>query len=88
MTESQPSPREHRRPPAAAILAIPLVVAVILTLFAWPSSRMEPRDLPIGVAGPPAAANQIDAAPVRPRRGVRRPSLRHRGRRPRRDRGS
>ena len=50
---------EHR-PPAAAILVVPLVVAVVLTLFAWPSSRLEPRDLPIAVAGAPAAANAIE----------------------------
>jgi hypothetical protein len=50
---------EHR-PPAAAILAVPLVVAVVLTLFAWPSSRLEPRDLPVGVAGAPAAATALE----------------------------
>ena len=50
---------EHR-PPAAAILVVPLVVAVVLTLFAWPSSRLEPRDLPIAVAGAPAAAEAIE----------------------------
>ena len=46
----------HRRPSPAAILVVPIVLAVILTLFAWPSARLEPRDLPIGVAGPPAGA--------------------------------
>jgi len=49
---------EHR-PPAAAILVVPLVVALVLALFAWPSSRLEPRDLPIAVAGAPAAADAI-----------------------------
>jgi hypothetical protein len=44
------------RPPVAAILAVPLVVTLILTLFAWPNARLEPRDLPVGVAGPAAAA--------------------------------
>ena len=48
------------RPPAAAILVVPLVVALVLTLFAWPSSRLEPRDLPIGVAGAPAAATAVE----------------------------
>jgi hypothetical protein len=33
------------------ILAIPVVVAIVLTLFAWPNARLEPRDLPIGVVG-------------------------------------
>jgi hypothetical protein len=50
----------HRRPPAAAILIVPLVVAVLVTLFAWPSARLEPRDLPVGVAGAPAAAQQFE----------------------------
>ena len=50
---------EHR-PPAAAILVVPLVVALVLALFAWPSSRLEPRDLPIGVAGAPAAAGALE----------------------------
>ena len=48
------------RPPAAAILAVPVVVALVLTLFAWPSARLEPRDLPIGVAGAPPAAEAIE----------------------------
>jgi hypothetical protein len=42
-----------------AILVIPFLVALVVTLFAWPSSRLEPRDLPVGVAGPLAAADQI-----------------------------
>ena len=41
----------------AGILVVPVVVALVLVLFAWPSARLEPRDLPVGVAGPaPAAA--------------------------------
>jgi hypothetical protein len=39
------------RPRAIAILAVPFVAALVLTLFAWPSARLEPRDLPIGVVG-------------------------------------
>lgn len=49
-----------RRPkPAAAILIVPLLAAIVLTLFAWPSARLEPRDLPIGVAGARAASDPI-----------------------------
>ena len=51
----------RHKPPAAAILVIPLVVALVLTVFAWPNSRLEPRDLPVGVAGPAAAAAAIEA---------------------------
>jgi len=39
------------RPPLAGILIVPLIAAVVLALFAWPSSRMEPRGLPLGAVG-------------------------------------
>ena len=32
-------------------VAIPVLVALTLTLFAWPASRLEPRGLPLGVVG-------------------------------------
>jgi hypothetical protein len=54
------SPTAHRRPSPAAILLVPLVVAIVLTAFAWPNARLEPRDLPVGVAGAPAAAEAIE----------------------------
>jgi hypothetical protein len=54
------SPNSHHLPPVAAILVVPLVVALILTLFAWPTARLEPRDLPVGVAGPAAATAPIE----------------------------
>jgi hypothetical protein len=49
-----------RRPPPLAILAVPLVVALALSLFAWPAAELAPRDLPIGVAGPAPAARAIE----------------------------
>ncbi|HEU0025151.1 MAG TPA: hypothetical protein VFQ12_10985 [Thermoleophilaceae bacterium] len=54
--------KSHRssKPSPAAILVVPLVVAVVLTLFAWPNARLEPRDLPIGVAGPAPAAQAVE----------------------------
>jgi len=51
---------KSHKPSPAGILVIPLVVGVILTLFAWPSARLEPRDLPIGVAGAPAGAQALE----------------------------
>jgi len=54
------SPSPHRRPPAAAILLVPIVVAIVLTLFAWPNARLAPHDLAVGVAGPPAATQPIE----------------------------
>jgi len=57
-----PSPsHSHRRPPAAAILLVPLIAAVIITLFAWPSARLEPRDLPVAVAGTGPQADAMAA---------------------------
>jgi predicted RNA-binding Zn ribbon-like protein len=53
------STRPHR-PSPAAIIIVPLAVALVLTLFAWPNARLEPRDLPIGVAGAPAAAEAVE----------------------------
>ena len=57
---SSSEPAAHRRPSPAAILLVPVVVALALTLFAWPSARLAPRDLPIGVAGAPAAAAAVE----------------------------
>jgi hypothetical protein len=57
--------RSVHRPPPATILVVPVVVAFVLTLFAWPSARLKPRDLPIGVAGPPPAAEAIEQRLVR-----------------------
>jgi hypothetical protein len=42
---------KNHAPSPLAILAVPVVVALVLTLFAWPSARLEPRDLPVGVVG-------------------------------------
>jgi hypothetical protein len=59
MTEQSTS--GHPRPsPLAALVIVPVVVAIILTLFAWPSAKLEPRDLPVGVAGPAAAVGQLE----------------------------
>ncbi|WP_059007074.1 hypothetical protein [Streptomyces specialis] len=44
---------------AIVILAIPAFVAFALWAFAWPAARSAPNDLPVGVAGPAAAAEQV-----------------------------
>src|ERR1044071_9307983 len=49
-----------RRPSWAVILLVPVAAALVLTLFAWPQARMEPRDLPVGVAGPTAQVQQLE----------------------------
>lgn len=54
-------PREHGGPnPLAVVIGVPILVAVMLSLFAWPSSQLEPRELPLGVAGPAPVAGMIE----------------------------
>ncbi|WP_369198296.1 ABC transporter permease [Streptomyces djakartensis] len=48
------------RPLIAVVVLVPVLAALALWAFAWPASRMAPRDLPLGVAGPPAAAAQVE----------------------------
>jgi hypothetical protein len=55
MTIHNHTKEDRRRPKVAAILIVPVVVAIVLTLFAWPNARLEPRDLPVGVVGPAPA---------------------------------
>ena len=59
MPEQSTSGHPHPSP-LAALVIVPVVVAIILTLFAWPSAKLEPRDLPVGVAGPAAAVGQLE----------------------------
>ncbi|MFJ4276417.1 ABC transporter permease [Streptomyces massasporeus] len=44
----------------AVVVLVPALAALALWAFAWPASRIAPRDLPLGVAGPPAAAAQVE----------------------------
>jgi hypothetical protein len=58
----RPTDPERRRGPGtlvATVVLVPALVALALVAFAWPSARLAPRDLPIGVAGPPQAATTI-----------------------------
>ncbi|MER5203305.1 ABC transporter permease [Streptomyces sp. NPDC002825] len=52
-------PAAGRRTLAVFVL-IPVVAALALAVFAWPAARIAPRDLPIGVAGPAAAADAVE----------------------------
>jgi hypothetical protein len=52
-----------RRVPVAGMIALlTAVLTVMLIAFAWPAARSEPRDLPLGVAGPAPAVAQITGA--------------------------
>jgi hypothetical protein len=53
------------RPPAALAVILPLalaaVLALLVTAFAWPASRIAPRDVPVGLAGPQPAVDALAA---------------------------
>ncbi|HWS31371.1 MAG TPA: hypothetical protein VN408_01365 [Actinoplanes sp.] len=56
-TEPTPWPKVFG---AAALLTV--IISLLLTAFAWPSVRSSVHDVPIAVAGPAAAVDQITAA--------------------------
>jgi hypothetical protein len=52
--------KQNRARLMAAAVAVPLFVVTALAAFAWPSARLEPRDLPFGIAGPPSVASALE----------------------------
>ncbi|MDX3526608.1 ABC transporter permease [Streptomyces sp. ID05-39B] len=59
-TASAPAARGPALRAIAVVLLVPLLSALALWAFAWPAARTAPRDLPLGVAGPPAATAGIE----------------------------
>ena len=55
-----PTPPSAARRMAAVVLLVPRLVTLALWAFAWPAARTAPRDLPLGVAGPAAAAAPLE----------------------------
>ena len=45
---------------AAGAVVFAAAAALALAAFTWPMARLEPRDLPIAVAGPPEAASALE----------------------------
>jgi hypothetical protein len=56
----------HRPSPWLAVLSVPIIVAIALSTFAWSAANLEPRDLPLGVAGPAEAIGPLEAALAEP----------------------
>lgn len=54
------SPSRFDRTPIFLGAAVMIVAALALTVFAWPQARFGPRDLPIGVTGPPQAVSALE----------------------------
>ncbi|MGI8681459.1 MAG: hypothetical protein ACR2JO_04875 [Mycobacteriales bacterium] len=56
-THAAPASTGNRRALLVALIGMPLLAVLLLSAFGWPTARLAPRDVPIGVAGPdPAAA--------------------------------
>jgi hypothetical protein len=62
MSTPSATPPRHAAPRhlIAVVVLIPVLAALALWAFAWPAARTAPRDLPLGVAGPAAAAAQVE----------------------------
>ncbi|GAA4935975.1 hypothetical protein [Actinoplanes utahensis] len=59
MTSDKPSPW----PQVAAVVGLlSVIISVLLTAFAWPAVRSSVHDIPIAVAGPAPAVQQVTAA--------------------------
>lgn len=43
----------------AASVGVVLAISLLIAAFAWPAANIRPRDVPIGVAGPTAAVEQV-----------------------------
>ncbi|MFI2339997.1 hypothetical protein [Nocardia gamkensis] len=55
-TDSSPTPWPTV---AATVALLTVITSVLLTAFAWPSVRSSVHDVPIAIAGPPAAVAQL-----------------------------
>jgi hypothetical protein len=56
---NRPSPHTARAAVVAPVLALVTVLTALVIAFAWPTSALAPRDLPVVVAGPPAAVPEV-----------------------------
>ena len=54
-------PAEWRKVLAACV-GVPLAVGLIVLAFLWPVKTSEPRNLPVGIVGPPPAVENFQAA--------------------------
>src|SRR5690348_11057473 len=59
-----PQPKSRRRPPdklrpIGIVAAVVVLQALLVAFFAWPALKLAPHDLPVVVAGPPAAVQLV-----------------------------
>ena len=46
---------------AVIVAGVVILQALMLLAFAWPATNTGPREVPVAVAGPPAAVEQVEA---------------------------
>ena len=51
------------------VIALPVVVTAAIIAFAWPSARVQPRELPVGIVGTTPATQQAVAGLAKARPG-------------------
>jgi hypothetical protein len=59
MSAPTTGPAGAHRAQLAVLVLVPLLAVLALAAFAWPAARLAPRDLPVGVVAPEAAAAAI-----------------------------
>jgi hypothetical protein len=59
-TPTQQESGSHNPGALIVVIAVPVIFAITLLTFAWPAARLQPRDLPLGLAGPAQATQPIE----------------------------
>ena len=62
LEEESYAPASPARLTVAVVVGIVTLQALMLLAFAWPAANVGPRELPIAVAGPPQAVEQVEAS--------------------------
>lgn len=58
------------REATVAVVVLPLVITLVVLLFAWPAGRTAPRDVPVGIVGTGAASQHAVEGLVREKPGA------------------
>jgi len=59
MSSSPETPTRTRPPIAVVVFVVLLVQFLLVLLFAWPAARTAPRNVPLGISGPPQVVTQV-----------------------------
>jgi hypothetical protein len=63
MSTEQTAAAAHRHLPVAVVVTLlTAIITVVMIGFAWPAARSAPRDVPLGLVGPPPAVAQVQGS--------------------------